>query len=100
MYLAAYSLLGMLFHAVGRNIYLAGPRRRLCRSAWQFRIRSLFGTPLQRRTAAAARASAWNGRPTPARHGRPVAGSPSSPGRRRREPRLARAERLSERLSS
>ena len=72
-YLAAYSLLGMLFYAVGRSIYLAGPRRRLWRSTWQFRFRSLFGSPLQRRTATAARASAWNGRPTPARHGQPMA---------------------------
>jgi len=67
-----YSLLGMLFYAVGRSIYLAGPRRRLWRSTWQFRFRSLFGSPLQRRTATAARASAWNGRPTPARSGRPL----------------------------
>jgi hypothetical protein len=49
MYLAAYSLLGIVFYAVGLSIYRAGPRRRLWRSAWQFRFRSLFGSALQRR---------------------------------------------------
>ena len=72
VYAAAYSLLGMLFFAVGRAVYRAGPRRRLWRSAWQFRLRAFFGGALQRRTATTARASAWNGRPTPARPGRPV----------------------------
>jgi len=70
IYFAAYGLLAMLFIAVGRAILRAGPRRRLLSSAWRFRLRSLFGSRLQRRTAAAARASAWNGRPTPARPGR------------------------------
>jgi len=70
---AAYGLLAMLFIAVGTAILRAGPRRRLLSSAWKYRLRSLFGSRLQRRTAAAARASAWNGRPTPARPGRLVA---------------------------
>jgi len=73
IYFAAYGLLAMLFIAVGGAILRAGPRRRLWSSTWQFRLRSLFGNRLQRRIAAAARASAWNGRPTPARPGRPVA---------------------------
>jgi len=73
IYFAAYGLLAMLFIAVGGAILRAGPRRRLWSSTWQFRLRSLFGNRLQRRTAAAARASAWNGRPTPARPDRPVA---------------------------
>ena len=81
IYFAAYGLLAMLFIAVGRAILRAGPRRRLWSSAWQFRLRSLFGSRLQRRTAAAARASAWNGRPTPARPGRPAARPAPSPGR-------------------
>ena len=72
IYFAAYGLLAMLFIAAGGAILRAGPRRRLWSSAWQFRLRSLLGDRLQRRTAAAARASAWNGRPTPARSGRPL----------------------------
>jgi cytochrome d ubiquinol oxidase subunit I len=70
IYFAAYSLLAMLFSAVGAAILRAGPRRRLLSSSWRLRLRSLFGSRLQRRIAAAARASAWNGRPTPARLGR------------------------------
>jgi len=73
IYFAAYGLLAMLFVAVYGAILRAGPRRQLWSSAWQFRLRSLFGHRLQRRTAAAARASARNGRPTPARPGRPAA---------------------------
>ena len=73
IYGAAYSLLAMFFYATGAAILRAGPRRRLWSSAWKHRLRSLFGSRLQRRTAAAARASAWNGRPTPARPGHPVA---------------------------
>jgi len=83
IYFAAYGLLAMLFIAVGGAILRAGPRRRLWSSSWQFRLRSIFGNRLQRRTAAAARASAWNGRPTPARPGRPVASRrhrPADPG--------------------
>ena len=83
IYFAAYGLLAMLFIAVGGAILRAGPRRRLWSSSWQFRLRSLFGNRLQRRTAAAARASAWNGRPTPARPDRPVASRrhrPADPG--------------------
>jgi len=72
IYFAAYGLLAMLFVAVYGAILRAGPRRQLWSSAWQFRLRSLFGDRLQRRTAAAARASDWNGRPTPARPGRPA----------------------------
>ena len=72
IYFAAYGLLAMLFVAVYGAILRAGPRRQLWSSAWQFRLRSLFGHRLQRRTAAAARASARNGRPTPARPGRPA----------------------------
>ena len=75
IYAAAYGLLAMLFVAVGRAILHAGPRRRLWSSAWLFRLSSLFGNRLQRRTAAAARASAWNGRPTP-----PGRGARSPPG--------------------
>ena len=73
IYGAAYSLLAMFFYATGAAILRAGPRRRLWSSAWKYRLLSFFGSRLQRRTAAAARASAWNGRPTPARPGRPVA---------------------------
>ena len=73
IYGAAYSLLAMFFYATGAAILRAGPRRRLWSSAWKYRLLSFFGSRLQRRTADAARASAWNGRPTPARPGRPVA---------------------------
>ena len=88
IYFAAYGLLAMLFIAVGGAILRAGPRRRLWSSSWQFRLRSIFGNRLQRRTAAAARASAWNGRPTPARPGRPVASRRHPPGRSGPEPLL------------
>jgi cytochrome bd-type quinol oxidase subunit 1 len=78
-YLAAYALLAMLFIAITRALLRAGPRRQLWSSDWQFRFRSIFGSRLQRRTAAAARASAWIGRPSRARRGRPAAFRPRPP---------------------
>ncbi|MCE9657304.1 MAG: cytochrome ubiquinol oxidase subunit I [Burkholderiales bacterium] len=70
-YVSAYGLLAMLFVAIARALLRAGPRRQLWNSAWRYRLRSLFGSRLQRRTAAAARASAWISRPSRARPGRP-----------------------------
>ena len=73
IYAAAYALLAMLFVAIARLLLRAGPRRRLWRSTWRYRLRSVFGSRLQRRTASAARASVWIGRPSGARSGRPAA---------------------------
>lgn len=72
-FFAAYSLLGVLAVNAARALLRVGPRRHLWSSQWRYKVRSLFGNPLQRRTAAAARASAWVGRPTPARRSRRIA---------------------------
>lgn len=73
-FLAAYGLLGVLFFTATRALLGIGPRRHVWSSQLRYEVRSLLGNPLQRRTAAAARASVWIGKPSPA--SRP-------PGRRR-----------------
>jgi cytochrome bd ubiquinol oxidase subunit I len=78
-YVAAYGLLALLFFLIARFLLRAGPRRRLWNSTWRYRLRSVFGSRLQRRTASAARASAWIGRPSRARPGRPVVTRPRRP---------------------
>lgn len=72
-FLVAYGLLAVLFTVVTRALLRIGPRRHVWSSAWRYKVRSLIGNPLQRRTAAAARASAWVGRPTRSRHSHRVA---------------------------
>ncbi|MGZ5251036.1 MAG: cytochrome ubiquinol oxidase subunit I [Caldimonas sp.] len=71
-FLAAYGLLGLSFFTATRALLRIGPRRHLWSSHWRYKARSLFGNPLQRRTAAAARASAWVGRSTPPQRSRRI----------------------------
>ncbi len=67
IFAAAYALIGIAVAAALGALLRAGPRRHVLGSAWRYRLRSLFGGPLQRRTAAAACASAWVARSSPAR---------------------------------